>query len=85
VRELTGDEKKTLKIANGVMVEASDGAAAQNNVDVGVVIMRVNNTEITGVKSFKETVARLDPGKPVSLLVKDENGQRFVTFRPEVG
>ena len=29
--------------------------------------------------------AKLDPGKPVSLLVKDENGQRFITFRPEVG
>jgi serine protease Do len=85
VRELSADEKKALKIGNGVMVEASDGAAAQNNVDVGVVIMRVNNTEITGVKSFKETVAKLDPGKPVSLLVKDENGQRFVTFHPEVG
>jgi len=85
VRELTPDEKKTLKILNGVMVEASDGAAAQNNVDVGVVILRVNNTEITSVKAFKETVSRLDPGKPVSLLVKDENGQRFITFRPEVG
>jgi serine protease Do len=85
VRELTGDEKKALKVATGVMVEASDGAAAQNNVDVGTVILRVNNTEITGVKSFKDTVSRLDPGKPVSLLVKDENGQRFITFRPEVG
>jgi serine protease Do len=85
VRELTGDEKKLLKLASGVVVEASDGAAAANNVDVGVVILRVNNTEITSVKAFKETVAKLDPGKPVSLLVKDENGQRFITFRPEVG
>jgi serine protease Do len=67
------------------MVEASDGAAAQNNVDVGTVILRVNNTEVTGVKAFKDIVAKLDPGKPVSLLVKDENGQRFITFRPEVG
>ena len=85
VRELTGDEKKTLKVATGVMVEASDGAAAQNNVDAGTVILRVNNTEVTGVKAFKDIVAKLDPGKPVSLLVKDENGQRFITFRPEVG
>jgi serine protease Do len=54
-------------------------------VDVGTVILRVNNTEVTGVKAFKDIVAKLDPGKPVSLLVKDENGQRFITFRPEVG
>jgi serine protease Do len=85
VRELTGEEKKALKVAAGVMVEASDGAAAQNNVDAGTVILRVNNTEVTGVKAFKDIVAKLDPGKPVSLLVKDENGQRFITFRPEVG
>ena len=85
VRELTKDEKKALNIPNGVVVEASDGAAAANNVDVGVVILRVNNTEITSVKAFKDTVGKLDPSKPVSLLVKDENGQRFITFRPEVG
>jgi serine protease Do len=85
VRELTKDEKKALNVVNGVVVEASDGAAAANNVDVGVVILRVNNTEITSVKTFKDTVGKLDPNKPVSLLVKDENGQRFITFRPEVG
>ncbi len=85
VRELTKDEKSALNVKNGVVVEASDGAAAANNVDVGVVILRVNNTEITSVKAFKDTVSKLDPGKPVSLLVKDENGQRFITFRPEVG
>jgi hypothetical protein len=28
-------------------------------------------------------VAKLDPKKPVALLVRDENGTRFVTFRPE--
>jgi serine protease Do len=85
VKELSAEDKKTLKIASGVMVEASDGAAAAAQVGPGDVILRINNTEITSVKTFRETVAKLDLKKPVSLLVKDQDGQRFITFRPEVG
>ncbi len=85
VKELTSEQKKAMKVANGVTVEVSDGAAAAAGVGPGDVIMRVNNTEITGVKSFKEAVAKLDTKKPVALLIKDEQGQRYITFRPEVG
>ncbi|MEO5677523.1 MAG: Do family serine endopeptidase [Usitatibacter sp.] len=83
VIELTAEQKKALKIANGVMVEASEGAAAAAQVGVGDVILRVNNVDIVNVKSFNETVAKLDTKKPVALLIRDENGTRFVTFRPE--
>ncbi|HLX22142.1 MAG TPA: DegQ family serine endoprotease [Usitatibacter sp.] len=85
VKELSSEDKKTLKIAAGVMVEASDGAAAAAQVGPGDVILRINNTEITSVKTFKETVSKLDLKKPVSLLIRDQDGQRFITFRPEVG
>ncbi len=54
-------------------------------VGPGDVILRINNTEITSVKAFKETVSKLDLKKPVSLLIRDQDGQRFITFRPEVG
>ena len=85
VKELTAEDKKTLKIAAGVMVEASEGAAAAAQVGPGDVILRINNTEITSVKAFREAVAKLDLKKPVSLLIRDQDGQRFITFRPEVG
>jgi serine protease Do len=85
VKELSPEDRKTLKIATGVMVEASDGAAAAAQVGPGDVILRINNTEITSVKAFKETVSKLDLKKPVSLLIRDQDGQRFITFRPEVG
>ena len=85
VKELSAEDKKTLKIASGVMVEASDGAAAAAQVGPGDVILRINNTEITSVKAFRETVSKLDLKKPVSLLIRDQDGQRFITFRPEVG
>jgi serine protease Do len=85
VKEVTPEQKKALKITGGVAVEAVDGAAQAAGVDTGDVILRVNNTEITGVKSFNEAVAKLDIKKPVALLIKSEDGQRYITFRPEVG
>jgi len=85
VKDLSVDEKKALKITGGVMVEASDGAAQAANVGPGDVILRINNTDIANVKAFKEAVAKLDVKKPVSLLIKDETGQRFITFRLELG
>jgi serine protease Do len=85
VKEVPVEKKKALKITGGVAVDAVDGAAQAAGVDEGDVILRVNNTEITGVKSFNEAVAKLDGKKPVALLIKSEDGQRYITFRPEVG
>jgi hypothetical protein len=28
-------------------------------------------------------VAKLDPKKPVALLIKDDQGTRYITFRPD--
>ena len=83
VTELTADQKKVLKVTSGVLVEAADGAALAAGVGPGDVILRVNNVDIANVKAFNETVAKLDAKKPVALLIRDESGTRFVTFRPE--
>jgi serine protease Do len=85
VKEVSPEQKKALKVTGGVAVEAADGAAVAAGVNPGDVILRVNNTEITGVKSFNDAVAKLDVKKPVALLIKDEQGQRYITFRPEGG
>ncbi len=81
--ELTAEQKKTLKIPGGVVVEAVDGAAAAAGISTGDVILRVNNTDVTYVKSLIEARAYTDGKKPVALRVSDENGTRFVTVRPE--
>ena len=85
VTEVTPDQKKTLKVNGGVAVEAVDGAALAAGISPGDVIMRVNNVDVTSVKAFQEAVSKLDPKKPVALLVRDENGTRFVTFRTDEG
>ena len=85
VKEITPEQKKTLKVTGGVAVEAADGAALAAGVGPGDIILRVNNIDISNVKGFNDTVAKLDIKKPVALLIRDENGTRFITFRPEVG
>jgi serine protease Do len=85
VKEVTADQKKSLKVQGGVAVDAVDGAALAAGISPGDVILRVNNVDITGVKSFNDTVAKLDAKKPVALLIRDENGTRFITFRPDIG
>jgi len=85
VVELTAEQKKALKVNGGVAVEAADGAALAAGVGPGDVILRVNNVDIANVKVFNDTIAKLDGKKPVALLIRDENGTRFITFRPEVG
>jgi serine protease Do len=85
VTELSADQKKTLKVAGGVAVEAVDGAALAAGISPGDVILRVNNVDVSSVKSFNDAVSKIDTKKPVALLVRDENGTRFVTFRTEEG
>ncbi len=72
-------------MSGGVAVEAVDGAALAAGISPGDVILRVNNVDVTNVKGFNEAVAKLDIKKPVALLVRDENGTRFVTFRTDEG
>ncbi len=83
VSEVPADQKKALKIAGGVLVEAVDGLALASGIQPGDVILRVNNTDIKDLKIFEAAVAKLEPKKPVALLVRDERGTRFVTLRPE--
>jgi len=81
--DLTAEQKKQLKVAGGVLVDGVDGVAQAAGITPGDVILRVNNTEVANVKAFGDVVAKLDAKKPVALLVRDENGTRFVTLRPE--
>jgi serine protease Do len=66
-----------------VAVEAVDGQALAAGVEPGDVILRVNNVDIKDVKGYNDAVAKLDAKRPVALLIRDENGTRFVTLRAE--
>ena len=83
VTEVSAEQKKALKVQGGVAVEAVDGASLAAGVQPGDVILRVNNADIKDLKGYNDTLAKLDRKKPVALLIRDENGTRFVTLKAE--
>jgi serine protease Do len=83
VVDIPAEQKKALKLPGGVAVEAAEGPAAAAGVQPGDVILRVNNTDIPNVAAFKEALSKLDPKKPVALLVRNEQGARFAIIRPD--
>ena len=83
VKDLTAEQKKTFKVNRGVQVEASEGAAQAAGIDAGDLILMVNGQDVTDAKTFNAIVAKVDTKKPVSMLIRDDQGTRFITFRPD--
>ncbi|GGE72161.1 DegQ family serine endoprotease [Massilia psychrophila] len=86
VTDLSDAQRKELK-ANGVLVEASEGAAARTGVRPGDLILQVNNVEVKDARQFNDMVAKLDPKKSVALLVRRDNANgaaaaQYLVIRP---
>ena len=80
--DLNAEQKKELKVSAGVFIEAVQGPAA-SVVQAGDIILRINNSDVSSAKQFNDVVGKLDLKRPVALLVRNEEGSRFVTFRPD--
>ena len=83
VSNLTEAQKKELKLAGGVRVEAATEAAARAGVQEGDVIVAVANSTITDVKDFEATISRLDKTKPVSVLFRRGDWAQYALVRPQ--
>ncbi|MFC5428584.1 DegQ family serine endoprotease [Paraburkholderia denitrificans] len=82
VTDVPADQLNQLKIKGGVLVESVGGPAARAGLQKGDIILRVGDTDITGVKQFEEVTARLDPQKMVAVLVRRGENTQFVPIRP---
>jgi serine protease Do len=72
VSDLSDVQRRELK-TDGVVVDASEGAAARAGVRPGDLILQMNSVEVKDARQFNAMVARLDPKKPVALLVRSDN------------
>src|SRR5436190_422977 len=82
VSELTDVQKRELKVKNGVRVERSEGAAARAGIRENDVILSVDNVEVTSAKQFETVMGKLDKAKPVTMLIRQGDGAKFVIVRP---
>src|SRR3984957_8736344 len=82
VSDIPADQKKGLKLTNGVMVDAVEGPAARAGFQKGDVILRIGDTDITSAKQFDAVVQNVDPSKMVAVLVRRGDNTQFVPLRP---
>ncbi|SIT38258.1 putative periplasmic serine endoprotease DegP-like [Paraburkholderia piptadeniae] len=82
VSDIPADQLKSLKLRNGVQVDAVDGPAARVGLQRGDLILRIGDTDITSAKQFEEVTSHLDSSKMVALLVRRGDNTQFVPIRP---
>ncbi|PQV51976.1 DegQ family serine endoprotease [Paraburkholderia sp. BL21I4N1] len=85
VSDIPADQLKSLKLHNGVQIDAADGPAARVGLQKGDIILRVGDTDITSAKQFDDLSAHLDASKMVALLVRRGENTQFVPIRPRSG
>ncbi|SHG60511.1 DegQ family serine endoprotease [Massilia sp. CF038] len=82
VSDLTEAQREELGVKGGVLVEASEGAAARAGLQEGDVILQLNTAEVKDAKQFNALISRLEASKTVALLVRRDETTRYVVIRP---
>jgi serine protease Do len=81
VTELTSDQKSELNIANGVLVENAEGAAARAGIRRGDVIQAVNNQEVKSVDELNRLLSPVDRSRTVAVLIKRGEGSVYIPLK----
>ncbi|MBQ5938908.1 MULTISPECIES: Do family serine endopeptidase [unclassified Massilia] len=82
VSGLSAQQHRELGIEGGVLVENAQGNAATAGIRPGDLILQVNNAPVTDEAQFNGLIGKLDPKKPVALLVRRENVTQYVVIKP---
>ena len=86
VKTLTDDQRKELKVDNGVIVtDIDDGAAHDAGIRRGGVILRLNNVAVKEAAHFARIVVGLPEGKSVPVLIRRRNGPLFLALKVPKG
>ena len=81
VIELTAEQKRELNVADGVLVENAEGAAARAGIRRGDIILGVNNQEVKSVEELNQLLAPGERPRTVALLVKRGEGSLYIPLR----
>jgi serine protease Do len=72
-----------LKTSQGLLVQQveRDGAAAENGLQPGDIILAINRAELDSVEQFRSVIARKKPGESIFLLINRDGNESFIKFR----
>ncbi|HEV7394155.1 MAG TPA: PDZ domain-containing protein, partial [Burkholderiales bacterium] len=79
--DLTGEQRKELKVEGGVLVGEVQGVAARAGIRRGDVILAVNNQDVKSVEHFRELLGQVEKGRIVALLVRRGANSLYIPFR----
>jgi len=84
VSELSDTKKKDMGLRSGVEVTSLvDGPLARAGIRPGDIIVRVADTDISGVKQFESLVKGLDSSRAVPVFVRRGDSTLVVPVRPK--
>jgi serine protease Do len=84
VSELPEGKKRELSIRGGVEVTAlGEGALARAGIRPGDVIVRIADTDITGIKQFESLVKGLDANKSVPIFIRRADSTLIIPVKPK--
>src|SRR5512139_2024133 len=79
--ELTADQRRELNIDHGLLVEEVNGDAARAGIQVGDVILAVNNGKVATVEAFRKAMAAIPKGKSAAILVRRGEGSLYIPLK----
>ncbi len=82
---LKDDQRKELDLKGGVLVQDVNGAAAKAGLQVGDVILSLNNADVASVDEFNKALTSLGDKKTLALLVRRGDSSRFITLKKDNG
>jgi serine protease Do len=77
--ELTPSQRSELGVKGGLLIQKAQGPAARAGLQHGDVIIGLNQSEITTIKSFEKALASTDNN--IALLVRRQDNTLFVPLR----
>ena len=82
VTDLGEADRAKLHVKGGVRVDSVDGAAARAGLQEGDVVLSIGNVQVTSLKQFTATVAKLDKTKAIPVLVRRGDSANYLVIRP---
>ncbi|HEY0844376.1 MAG TPA: DegQ family serine endoprotease [Noviherbaspirillum sp.] len=80
VSEIPDEQRKTLKIENGVLVHSAEGPAARAGIEAGDIILRAGDVPVKSVQQLEEIIGK-SAGKTLALLIRRGADTLFVPLK----